>query len=222
MAEKLKLEMDESTPLRDVVYNTLRHAILANQLPPGTRLYEVHLADELGVSRTPVREAIQKLERDGLVVMRAKRGVEVAPITLTQMRDVLELRMILDALAAELACERATDEDISIVEDAGVQFRRALKEGNLHTIIEKDTLYHGSISAASHNKRLQEINREMEDQVNRYRYETIKHFSDHSRLVKEHNDILEAIKAHDKEKAAATARSHISWQMDSFLENLSD
>ena len=125
-------------------------------------------------------------------------------------------------MAAELACERTDEEDIAAIDDAGAQFRKALKEGNIHTIIEKDTLFHGSISAASHNKRLQEINREMEDQVNRYRYETIKHFSDHTRLVKEHSDIFEAIKAHDKEKAAATARSHISWQMDSFLENLSD
>ena len=74
----LKLEADEFTPLRDVVCKTIRRAILTGQMAPGTRLLEVHLAQELGVSRTPVREAIRELEQEGLVIMRPRRGAEVA------------------------------------------------------------------------------------------------------------------------------------------------
>ena len=96
-------------PLRDVVFNTLRTSILTGELKPGERLMEIHLADKLGVSRTPIREAIRKLELEGLVTMIPRRGAEVAQITEKNLRDVLEVRRALDALAVELACERITD-----------------------------------------------------------------------------------------------------------------
>ena len=108
MDEKLQVEMDEFLPLRDVVFNTLRRGILTGTLKPGERLMEVHLANQLGVSRTPIREAIRKLELEGLVVMIPRRGAEVAKITEKSMQDVLEVRRALDVLSAELACERIT------------------------------------------------------------------------------------------------------------------
>ena len=132
MKDYLRVEADEFTPLRDVVCKTLRRAILAGKMPPGTRLLEVHLADEMGVSRTPIREAIRVLEQEGLVIMRPRRGAEVAKITVPQMRDVLELRTVLDVLAVELACERATDEDIKEIEKAAREFEQAVYDGDLH------------------------------------------------------------------------------------------
>ena len=90
-------------PLRDVVFYTLRQSILTGELKPGERLMEIHLADKLGVSRTPVREAIRRLELEGLVTMFPRRGAEVAQITEKSMSDVLEVRRTLDALCAELA-----------------------------------------------------------------------------------------------------------------------
>ena len=94
--------MDEFLPLRDVVFNTLRQAILTGELKPGERLMEIHLANKLGVSRTPIREAIRKLELEGLVTMIPRRGAEVAQITEKSMNDVLEVRRALDALCVEL------------------------------------------------------------------------------------------------------------------------
>ena len=87
--ERLKLAAAENMSLREAVYQTLRRAILTNKLQPGERLMELRLADELGVSRTPVREAIHLLERESLVVQEPHRGVIVAQITLKQLRDVL-------------------------------------------------------------------------------------------------------------------------------------
>ena len=81
---------DEYLPLRDVVFNTLRQAILTGEMKPGERLMEIHLANKLGVSRTPIREAIRKLELEGLVVMIPRRGAEVAQITWKNLKDVLE------------------------------------------------------------------------------------------------------------------------------------
>ncbi|MCR5210219.1 MAG: GntR family transcriptional regulator [Lachnospiraceae bacterium] len=218
MKDYLRVEADEFTPLRDVVCKTLRRAILAGKMPPGTRLLEVHLADEMGVSRTPIREAIRVLEQEGLVIMRPRRGAEVARITVPQMRDVLELRTVLDVLAVELACERATDEDIKEIEKASKEFEQAVYDGDLHVMIEKDTVFHGMLVAASHNKKLMIVNHDMEDQVNRYRYETEKEASARGVLLKDHEAIIKALKERDKSAASEAARVHVLRQMEAFLK----
>ena len=99
MENKLKVNMNEYLPLRDVVFNTLRQAILKGELEPGERLMEIQLADRLGVSRTPIREAIRKLELEGLVLMIPRKGAEVAKISEKSLRDVLEVRRSLEELA---------------------------------------------------------------------------------------------------------------------------
>ena len=121
-----EMTIDEYLPLRDVVFNTLRRAILKGELEPGERLMEIALANKLGVSRTPIREAIRKLELEGLVVMIPRKGAEVARITEKDLRDVLEVRTSLEKLAIELACDRITEEDINDL--------------NLHAKISKNLL----------------------------------------------------------------------------------
>ena len=102
---EFELNMDDYLPLRDVVFQTLRKAILTGELMPGERLMEIHLAQKLGVSRTPIREAIRKLELEGLVMNIPRRGAQVAEISERGLRDVLEVRRALDTFCAELACE---------------------------------------------------------------------------------------------------------------------
>ena len=104
MSDFLKVNMNEYLPLRDVVFNTLRQGILKGELEPGERLLEVQLANRLGVSRTPIREAIRKLELEGLVVMIPRKGAAVAKISEKNLQDVLELRCALEELVMELAC----------------------------------------------------------------------------------------------------------------------
>ena len=99
MKGELKMDVNEYLPLRDVVFNTLRQAILTGEMEPGERLMEIQLANKLGVSRTPIREAIRKLELEGLVIMIPRKGAEVAHITVKDMRDVLEVRSALDVVA---------------------------------------------------------------------------------------------------------------------------
>ena len=107
-----EVTMNEYLPLRDVVFNTLRRAILRGELKPGERLMEIQLANKLGVSRTPIREAIRKLELEGLVLMIPRKGAEVAEITEKNLRDVLEVRCALEELAVQLACDRIDKEGI--------------------------------------------------------------------------------------------------------------
>lgn len=108
------VDMNEYLPLRDVVFNTLRKAILKGELKPGERLMEIALAEKLGVSRTPVREAMRKLELEGLVVMIPRRGAQVANITEKDLNDVLEVRMALENLSIENACARMTRSSLMI------------------------------------------------------------------------------------------------------------
>ena len=89
---------DAFLPLRDVVFKTLRQAILTGELKPGERLMEIHLANKLGVSRTPIREAIRMLEQEGLAVTIPRKGAQVAKMTEKDLQDVLEVRDALDEL----------------------------------------------------------------------------------------------------------------------------
>ena len=108
MKEDLQLNLDAFLPLRDVVFNTLRDAILRGELKPGERLMEMHLANKLGVSRTPIREAIRMLEQEGLAVTVPRKGAQVARMTEKDLQDVLEVRDALDELAVSSACAHIT------------------------------------------------------------------------------------------------------------------
>ena len=127
---ELEMHMDEYLPLRDVVFNTLRQAILKGELEPGERLMEIQLAERLGVSRTPIREAIRKLELEGLVLMIPRKGAEVAKISARSLRDVLEVRRALEELAIELACQRMSEEDVGNLQKAQEDFKKAIAEGD--------------------------------------------------------------------------------------------
>lgn len=127
-----EVNMNEYLPLRDVVFNTLRKAILRGELKPGERLMEIQLANKLGVSRTPIREAIRKLELEGLVLMIPRKGAEVAQITEKNMQDVLEVRKALEELSVQLACERITPEQVEEMKMAAEDFRKVLKLSLIH------------------------------------------------------------------------------------------
>ena len=140
MQDNLQVTMDEFLPLRDVVFNTLRQAILTGELKPGERLMEIHLANKLGVSRTPIREAIRKLELEGLVTMIPRRGAEVAQITEKSMNDVLEVRRAMDALCVELACDRITPEELQDLKKACDTFEAAVKTDDIKQIAQADVI----------------------------------------------------------------------------------
>ena len=110
MAKNLELNMDAYLPLRDVVFQTLRTAILKGDLKPGERLMELQLASKLGVSRTPIREAIRMLEQEGLARTIPRKGAEVAGMTEKDMEDVLQIRCVLEELAARLSCQNITEQ----------------------------------------------------------------------------------------------------------------
>lgn len=207
-------------PLRDVVFNTLRQAILVGELKPGERLMELHLADRLGVSRTPVREAIRRLELEGLVTMIPRRGAEVAQITEKSMSDVLEVRRTLDALCAELACDRITEEDLMRLRKACDHFEQCVGTKDSKKIAQADVALHDIIVQATGNQRLIQMVHNLSEQMYRYRFEYIKDSSQHETLVKEHRIIYESIVKKDKDTAAAAAKLHIDNQKKAIIRQI--
>lgn len=213
-------EADEFLPLRDVVFKKLRKAILTGELKPGERLMEIHLADKLGVSRTPIREAIRKLELEGLVIMIPRRGAVVAEITEKSLKDVLEVRRALDMLSAELACERITDSDKVLLKKACTEFEEAVKGGDLRIIAQKDVALHNIIVGATGNERLQQLLNNLSEQMYRYRFEYIKDSSQHKNLLQEHQEIYESIVNCDKKRAAEAAKIHIDNQETAIIRQI--
>ena len=208
----ISLKMDEYLPLRDVVFNTLRNAILTGELPPGERLMEIKLADKLGVSRTPIREAIRKLELEGLVVNTPRKGAEVANISPEDLRDVLEVRRSLEVLAISLACEKMTEETLALLHENIDAFKHSVDAKATSDIASVDVTFHDIIYKSTGNNRLIQILNNISEQMYRYRFEYIKNKEAWNRLVEEHTNIYEAIKNRDKDLAVKSILLHIDNQ----------
>ena len=220
MQDNLQVTMDEFLPLRDVVFNTLRQAILTGELKPGERLMEIHLANKLGVSRTPIREAIRKLELEGLVTMIPRRGAEVAQITEKSMNDVLEVRRAMDALCVELACDRITPEELQDLKKACDTFEAAVKTDDIKQIAQADVAFHDIIYAATDNRRLIQLLNNLREQMYRYRIEYLKKKECYPQLLEEHQTIIDSIESRDKDRATQITGQHIKNQAEAVVDTI--
>lgn len=220
MISGLTIEENAFLPLRDVVFQTLRQAILKGELQPGERLMEMKLAQLLGVSRTPIREAIRKLELEGLVVMVPRKGATVANITEKDTKDVLEVRCTLEMFAAEMACERITAEQLAELKEAAKAFEASKGSMDLIRIAETDMQFHEVIYEATQNDRLVQMLNNLRENMYRYRIEYLKDPNYYDSLVGEHREILNAIETKNIEKARKCMRDHIDNQQLAVISKL--
>ena len=209
MTDNLTLNMDAYLPLRDVVFNTLREAILKGELQPGERLMELQLASKLGVSRTPIREAIRRLEQEGLAVTMPRKGAEVARMTLKDMEDVLEVREALDELAARIACAKINDEQLENLKSIRDEFKKSLDSGDVKKIAEEDVRFHDAIYEATDNAKLIALTNNIREQMYRYRVEYLKDQNNYPILIAEHDAIVNALEQRDKEMVTAEMHTHV-------------
>lgn len=212
--DDLELNMNAYLPLRDVVFNTLREAILKGELKPGERLMELQLAERMGVSRTPIREAIRMLEQEGLAVTIPRKGAEVARMTEKDMEDVLEIRAALDELAVQLACDEITEEQVKNLKVAMRGFEESIRTGDVKRIAEADVAFHDAIYKATGNPKLVSILSNLREQVYRYRVEYLKDEKSYPALVKEHQELLEGILKRDKKHASLVMKNHVRNQAE--------
>ena len=174
------------------------------------------------MSRTPVREAIRKLELEGLVLMIPRKGAEVAEITIKDLEDVLEVRAALEELAVCDACENITEEQILALKEAADNFQAALESDDLVKCAETDMAFHEIIYSATNNKRLLQILNNLREQMYRYRMEYVKDIRQRSNLVEEHRELLDAISSRDSIKAKELMKTHLLNQQQEVINNIQE
>ena len=215
---KFNINTNEYLPLRDVVFNTLRDAILTGKLVPGERLMENQLAEKLGVSRTPVREALRMLELENLVELVPRKGAQVLDMSEKDIVNILEVRSALEGLATSVACKKMTKEDLQQLKNMEVDFEKAVAENDVEHFVDIDEDFHDLIFAATENDKLINIFRNLRIQLYRYRMAQAKNNeTSMSTIVAYHRSIIRAIENHDAEEGASIAQGHIKYQTESIL-----
>ena len=217
----LNFDLQNHRPLREIVYEELKRQILIGEIAPGTRMMEVELADVMGVSRTPVREAIRKLEKEGLVTIEPRKGAYASNISIKDMVDVLEVRQGLEAMAASIASGRITEaqkEELLAVID---NYRKAVDAGDIDSMIKYDEEFHSTIIAISGNKTLMQVFSTVQELAVRFRYIYYDDFNRYESMPREHQMIEEAILSGDEEQAKIAASEHVG-RLKDFVANEGD
>lgn len=214
----LPVKLENYKPLREIVLEALKEAIVNGKLKPGERLMEQQVAEELGVSRTPVREAIRKLEIEGFVIIIPRKGAYVSDISLKDIVQVFEVRAAMEALAAGLAAQRIADEQLEKLERKLVEVKNAVDSSDLDNIIQFDTDFHEIIYEASRNDRLVQILNNLREQIQRYRTASLASPGRLKDTLKEHQELVEAISTRNVALAQKLAKEHIENAENTIIE----
>ncbi len=211
MAEKRldPVDLESYRPLRELVLDAIRSAIMNGTLQPRERLMEIQLAEELGVSRTPIREALRKLELEGFIVMVPRKGAYVSDLSFKDIADVFEIRAALEGLAAGLAAERITEDELERMERLLVEKQEAILQDDIDKLVEVDTKFHELMYQSSRNVRLSTIISNLREQIQRFRLTSLSYPGRNKLSLEEHKKIVEAIQARDYQSARQLAQEHI-------------
>ncbi|MEN6461058.1 MAG: GntR family transcriptional regulator [Syntrophomonas sp.] len=216
----LPVNLDSYKPLRELVLEAIREAIINGTLKPRERLMEIQLAEELGVSRTPVREALRKLELEGFIVMVPRKGAYVADFSFKDIADIFEIRAALEGLAAALAAERITDDELENMERLLVEKAEAINQQDIEKLVEVDTKFHDALYQASRNERLTAIISNLREQIQRFRATSLANPGRGKKSLDEHRYIVEAIQSRDVQQARQAAQDHIENAENSMIESI--
>ena len=217
MTTDFTIVFDEYLPLKELVFTTLKKAIIKGELQPGDRLMELQLAEKMGVSRTPIREAIHKLSREGLVTLIPRKGAEVAGMSRKTLNDVLTVRKDLELLAFRLAFENIDGEQLKTLEARMEAFENAVDADDILQMVDTDEQFHFVIYDAAANNKLKDILGNLKESMYRYRLEYLKDAAYRKRLEKEHRALVDCIKMKDLKKGLTVVESHIENQKKAVL-----
>ena len=201
------MQIERPTLVREAAYERLKAALARGELAPGARLFEPELAGLLGVSRTPVREALMRLAQEGLIELLPGRGARVRVLSPDEVAEVYEVRAALEAEAARLAATRHAPDDLAALAAAQAELE-ALPSGDVGAQTAADARFHALLVAAAKNRELERLFHQLDAKLAlARRFSTDENQS--PKTLAEHRAILEALKAHDPEAAARAARAHI-------------
>lgn len=199
-------------------YEQIRQNILASTIPVGTALSEYQLAKEIGVSRTPVREALKRLEQEGLVRSVARRGTFVADLTVRDIVEIYQVRVQLEGLAARVAAEQMGLDEVDELIGELDRAEKLVRQGHLDAAREHDKHVHKRIIDSTSNTRLAQILAMLDDQVHRIRQRAMNNAARVPATLKEHRSVLQAIKRRDGVTAEKAMRDHLQAARDNAIK----
>ncbi|WP_298329974.1 GntR family transcriptional regulator [Haloactinopolyspora sp.] len=201
---------DRGVGLAAQAYATLKHAIITHELPPGTRLSVPMLAERLGVSRSPAREAIARITHEGLAHFEPNRGAVVANVDSTSLAEIYEIREVLEGLAARLAATQITDTEIAELRSLIAEHAAAVEAGDVEQHYELDVRFHRRIHEIAGNATLTGQLERLQQQVRLAMYTTHRSPGGMPQALAEHRRIVDSLESRDSALAEAAGRSHIS------------
>jgi len=209
--KKIRLSIPKPVSIREKVYRVVRDDLLSGRIAPGERIIEAQLAREINTSRTPVREALHTLEREGLLEVIPRVGYRVKRMDRDEMEELCEIRIVNETLAACWAIDNISLKELRSLEENLKRAEAETQDGNPSLFVEYDAEFHEILARASGSRRLFELCQLLCRHMLRYRIETLHNAETAFRAISGHRDILECIKAKDKKGVAAAVRNHLDW-----------
>jgi DNA-binding GntR family transcriptional regulator len=201
--------VDRTRPLAGQIYELLRDAIITMSLQPNDVIFEKILAESLGVSRTPVREALQQLAREELVVIAAQSGTFVAPVTRAQFMESFLIRRVLEAASIRHAAEIITPAEIEQLNDIHEAHSRAVARGNTVASIAHDNAFHSCISRAAKLPRLYQLAGMARAPIDRVRHVTAREPNEGTMTLRQHQKVIDALTRHDPDATEHALLEHL-------------
>ncbi|GGA36579.1 MULTISPECIES: GntR family transcriptional regulator [Psychrobacillus] len=202
------------TFMKDEVYNKLRTWIVTGELEPGTKLRDQDLSEQLGISRTPIREALLRLESDGLVVTKANRWTLVSPIDLNGAKNIYSIVWTLERLALEQAFPHISSKDIEELEHLNENFKTAIATEDIYAILQADNKFHHRIIQLSSNLELPPLLSSLKVRIQRIEIHYFSHIDTKYTSYYEHQQIIDAIKKQDLHLAIDTIKANWKNSLD--------
>lgn len=202
--------------LREVAYEAIKHRIITCNLKPGEVLSEGLLSDEMNIGRTPVHQAIDRLASEGLIDVIPRKGIMVTPVSLHEIFDIIDVRLINEAYCVRQVAKLADAADIKKLETNLNDMWKAAKSRNIEAMMNLDREFHGLLSATSRNTILPDIMGNLHDRSTRLWFISLRSNEHHVRVCEQHAAVIEGIKAHDADAAEQAIRDHI----EAFRENI--
>lgn len=205
-----------ATPLKDQAYEVIRHHIITCRFAPGEKLNEAQVAETLGLSRMPVRNALARLRLEGLVTIRPRKGIEVRQIDPTELLQIIEARTVNECHAVRLAAQRFTLDDLTALDGVLEDTAAALRRHDTEAMMLLDKTFHGIIARASGNPIFFDILSNLHDRAIRFWFISLEQKAHQDSVLQEHLAIRDALSSGDGAAAAAAMGQHIA----AFRENV--
>ena len=220
MTTSLFQPMMESRPIREIAYEVLKHAIITGEIPAGERIVETDYAERLHISRTPLREALRKLERDGLVEYVLRRGVVVRAFTIADVEEIYTIRNALEMLTLPAIIRNATEEDVASLKERLREMDEVMAHGDIETLSPMARAFHSQLTALCRQNRILRVIEGQDEFITRFSAMAIRQENRRSQAHEEHYKLVEFVEQKDLEHFQKLMNRHIERSKECCLQAL--